>query len=340
MKGRMRRFATGWLAAAALSVPAAASAQGVAFQLGRLFNDGGWTSYALSWRSAALGPVSLSLGGTMLRADGFGGGQLWGGDAELSLFRGGRPGPYAVGAVAAGFGTGTAEPWWRSWSAGVGYELLPLRILSLGVEGRYREFGPQARSGIELSIRIGANLGAAPRPARPVLGERDARDSLMPPVETAAAPAPFPSLSTAGTSLTRSDARRLVDGIIATADSAIGARYRFGGTGEDGRGFDCSGLIQYAYARHGIRLPRTSAEQAQEGRSVPRDLAALQPGDLLTFSSSGRGVTHVGMYVGDGRFIHSASGGVQTSTLSEDDPYGRWWYRRWVGARRIVGSPA
>jgi cell wall-associated NlpC family hydrolase len=47
-------------------------------------------------------------------------------------------------------------------------------------------------------------------------------------------------------------------------------------------------------------------------------------------------VSHVGLYIGDGRFIHSASRGVQISVLSDDDPYGRWWFKRWVGARRII----
>jgi cell wall-associated NlpC family hydrolase len=69
---------------------------------------------------------------------------------------------------------------------------------------------------------------------------------------------------------------------------------------------------------------------------VKTSLAALAPGDLLTFSNRGGPVTHVGLYVGEGRFIHSASHGVQVSTLSGDDPYGRWWYVRWVGARRLV----
>lgn len=303
-----------------LALPRPAVAQGVAFQLGRLFVDGGWTSFGASWARPVLGPVSLSLGGTMLRGDGLSSARLWGASGEVSLFRGGRAGAYAVGGVSGGFGTGGAETWWRSWSAGLGYELLPLRFLSLGIEGRYREFGPRARSGVELSFRLGANLGGTA--ARPPLAELPLASATPPP--------------TVNSSLTHSDARRLLDGVIATADSVLGARYRFGGTGADGRGFDCSGLIQYAYARHGIQLPRTSSQQAGEGRPVDRALAALAPGDLLTFSSSGRGVTHVGLYIGGGRFIHSASTGVQTSTLSADDPYGKWWYKRWVGVRRIV----
>ncbi|HKU59587.1 MAG TPA: C40 family peptidase, partial [Gemmatimonadales bacterium] len=138
----------------------------------------------------------------------------------------------------------------------------------------------------------------------------------------------------------RTAAVALRQAVIATATDAMGRPYQWGGTGQDGSGFDCSGLIQHAYAEHGIELPRTSAAQAGEGREVKRKVDALAPGDLLTFSNRGGPVTHVGLYVGDGRFIHSASHGVQVSRLSEDDPYGRWWYQRWVGARRIIPDDA
>jgi cell wall-associated NlpC family hydrolase len=80
-----------------------------------------------------------------------------------------------------------------------------------------------------------------------------------------------------------------------------------------------------------------SGDQAKEGVAVERELAALRPGDILTFAERGRRrVTHVGLYLGDGQFVHSARGGVQVSTLSASDPYGRWYWTRWVGARRIV----
>jgi cell wall-associated NlpC family hydrolase len=128
----------------------------------------------------------------------------------------------------------------------------------------------------------------------------------------------------------------LADSIVATAAEAMGRPYEFGGTGENGEGFDCSGLIQYAYGKHRIVLPRRSVDQARQGSKVDRKLDLLRPGDLLTFSNRGRGVTHVGLYMGAGRFIHSATRGVQVSTLSAEDPYGRWWYQRWVGVRRII----
>jgi cell wall-associated NlpC family hydrolase len=128
----------------------------------------------------------------------------------------------------------------------------------------------------------------------------------------------------------------VADSIIATATEAMGRPYEFGGTGEGGEGFDCSGLIQYSYRKHGIELPRRSVEQAREGRKIDRQLKLLAPADILTFSNRGGEVTHVGLYIGGGRFIHSATRGVQISTLSAQDPYGRWWYRRWVGVRRVV----
>jgi cell wall-associated NlpC family hydrolase len=124
--------------------------------------------------------------------------------------------------------------------------------------------------------------------------------------------------------------------VVRTAREAMGARYQLGGTGRDGGGFDCSGLIQRAYASVGVALPRRSLDQARQGRAVAREPDGLQPGDILTFANRGRKVTHVGMYVGEGRFIHSASGGVRLSALSRDDPDGRWWWRRWVGVRRIL----
>lgn len=124
--------------------------------------------------------------------------------------------------------------------------------------------------------------------------------------------------------------------IIEVATGALGTRYRLGGRGAPGDGFDCSGLIQYAYAQNGFSLPRRSVDQARAGRAVPKQPEALLPGDILAFSSRRGPVTHVGIYMGDGRFIHSASRGVRVSLLSPDDPDGRWWWRRWVGVRRVV----
>ena len=128
--------------------------------------------------------------------------------------------------------------------------------------------------------------------------------------------------------------------IVGTAREAMGRPYRLGGRGADGGGFDCSGLIQFAYGEHGVALPRVSVDQARSGVGIPREVEQLLPGDLLTFSKKpgGTQVTHIGMYVGDGRFIHSSSSkGVKESVLDERDADGRWWLRRWVGVRRVLG---
>jgi cell wall-associated NlpC family hydrolase len=132
-----------------------------------------------------------------------------------------------------------------------------------------------------------------------------------------------------------------VTALVATARQALGKPYLYGGTGQGDAGFDCSGLIQYAYAQQGIALPRVSTAQATEGVAVDRSLDALEPGDILTFAGQrgGTKVNHVGLYLGDGRFIHSsASRGVMESTLGASDPGGQWWYERWVGARRVIGQ--
>jgi len=115
----------------------------------------------------------------------------------------------------------------------------------------------------------------------------------------------------------------------------MGSPYLWGGSAANG--FDCSGLIQYAYQQSGIALPRRSVDQARAGQLIPRELGQLEPGDILTFSRDPGGpVSHVGLYVGERRFIHSSSTGVRLSLLSEDDPAGQHWVARWVGVRRVA----
>jgi len=142
---------------------------------------------------------------------------------------------------------------------------------------------------------------------------------------------------------TRRDAVGLAAARVALA--ALGAPYRWGSVGGRGggatSGFDCSGLIWRAYASQGVTVPRVSYEQARAGVPVPRALNALEAGDLLAFSRvPGGAVEHVGLYVGAGRFVHSSGwdGAVVVTRLAPDDPHGRWWLRRWVGARRVASA--
>jgi hypothetical protein len=112
----------------------------------------------------------------------------------------------------------------------------------------------------------------------------------------------------------------------------IGVRYRYGGD-TPSAGLDCSGLIRYVFQQvTGVTLPRTARELSQVGASVSLD--DLQVGDLVFFNTRNDAFSHVGLYVGDNRFIHAPRRGrdVEITTLSRD-----YWQRHFNGARRIVG---
>jgi cell wall-associated NlpC family hydrolase len=79
-----------------------------------------------------------------------------------------------------------------------------------------------------------------------------------------------------------------------------------------------------------------SRDQARMGQQVDRSIGSLLPGDILGFSDAGGGITHVGLYVGDGMFIHSSSSGVKLSSLTASEGDGRWWQQRWVLVRRLI----
>ena len=125
------------------------------------------------------------------------------------------------------------------------------------------------------------------------------------------------------------------DSAVAIARRQLGIRYVFGGTSPE-RGFDCSGLLQYTMRALGLQIPRTAAEQARAGREIPRDTSQLRPGDLLYFGQRGR-VTHVGMYVGGGRFIHASSGSRRITESRLDRPQSSL-VRAWYGVRRLFSD--
>lgn len=308
-------------------------AQVVEARIGRFFDSDspGWTAYRLGFIRPIRGAFAVQVHGDYLerinRAGGFAGV-----GADLTVFRRGGDGPYLVAGLSGGMGSDSTTSFstaWGSWSAGAGYDVFPTSFLSVGVEGRWRELSVGSRSGFELAAGLGIHLGrgSAPPERRPL--PSPAGGPVLPPTADPATDLGVPAAQGSGRPT-------LADSIIATATDAMGRPYEYGGTGANGEGFDCSGLIQYSYRKHGIALPRRSVEQAKEGRKVDRNLKQLEPADILTFSNRGGQVTHVGLYIGGGRFIHSATRGVQISTLSAGDPYGRWWYKRWVGVRRIV----
>lgn len=119
------------------------------------------------------------------------------------------------------------------------------------------------------------------------------------------------------------------EGIVLTALSYMERPYRFGAN--ELYRMDCSAFVQRVFMVNGIRLPRTTLEQAQVG--VPVDPGRLRPGDLLFFTTYRPGPSHVGIYIGKGKFIHASERkGVTISSIY--DPY---WSRRFLFARRIEG---
>lgn len=117
---------------------------------------------------------------------------------------------------------------------------------------------------------------------------------------------------------------------VRIAEKYLGVRYVWGGASP--RGFDCSGLMQYAYRQLGISLPRVARQQAHAGKPVSK--ADLRPGDLVYFTNTdGPGITHIGMYIGAGKFIQAPHTGdvVKISSLSE--PY---YTLHYGGATRVV----
>jgi cell wall-associated NlpC family hydrolase len=113
-------------------------------------------------------------------------------------------------------------------------------------------------------------------------------------------------------------------------NSGLGSPYKWAGTTE--KGFDCSGYSSFVFAKFDIKLPHTSKGQAQYGTKV--DKADLRAGDLVFFNTDGTGISHVGVYVGNGEFYHSATGkGVIVTKMSDS-----YYVKRYVTARRVLSD--
>jgi cell wall-associated NlpC family hydrolase len=123
--------------------------------------------------------------------------------------------------------------------------------------------------------------------------------------------------------------------VIGIAEEYLGVRYKWGGSSPE-TGFDCSGYVRYVYGQQGVRLPRTSREQAAAGQRVSTKLSALRQGDLMLFAEGRKPISHVAIYAGNGRIIHSSSsgGGVRYDAL--DTRRGQWYVNHMVAARRLA----
>ena len=123
-------------------------------------------------------------------------------------------------------------------------------------------------------------------------------------------------------------------GMVERALSWLGVKYRFGGQDEK-KGFDCAGLVRQAFRELAIELPRTAAAQFRQGCIVERN--ELQPGDLVFFKNTyKRGISHVGIYIGNGEFVHAASRRRSVVVDRLDMPY---FSSRFAGGRRVVTAP-
>lgn len=118
--------------------------------------------------------------------------------------------------------------------------------------------------------------------------------------------------------------------LLLRALGLIGVQYTYGGSSPDA-GFDCSGLVHYVFSHAvGLTLPRNAEEISRVGEQIGRD--ELEPGDLVFFNTLRRPFSHVGIYLGEQRFIHAPTSGGQVEIVNMND---RYWQRRYNGARRI-----
>ncbi|MBR8056729.1 C40 family peptidase [Burkholderia dolosa] len=145
------------------------------------------------------------------------------------------------------------------------------------------------------------------------------------------------SLQQTSTQSTSSGAKSFLSGmagkagdVVVSALNMIGVRYRWGGNSPDS-GLDCSGFVRYVFQDTlGMSLPRRAEEMSRVGEKVR--MSELKPGDLVFFNTMRRTFSHVGIYIGDNKFVHSPSTG---STVRVDDLDSTYWEKRFTGARRI-----
>src|SRR5256714_5987088 len=228
----------------------------------------------------------------------------------------------------------------RTWSYGGGLQLGLGSLLSVNGEARWRRLGAIATPadsqfvrGIEYRVGIGFHFGGA----RSRSSAYPRRTSSIPPSAprpSRTSPASRPSRTTwpVSTSSASGAARR----VVPTAEQDIGVPYRYGGTSPR-TGFDCSGFVQYVYGIQGVDLPRTSRQMAGVGTAIEATRRALAVGDLMLFAQGGR-ISHVAIYAGGGRLLHSSSSGHGVRYDDLGTRRGRWFADHMVAARRVVGD--
>ena len=176
--------------------------------------------------------------------------------------------------------------------------------------------GEMAGIGDRASRRSVSGVSETP-PLMKVTPQRDGRFLLEPlspkkqsrPLSRTPSPPPVEKIASADRNYNRFEPWDFKDLILTQASSYKGTPYCYGGSLATGSSTDCSGFVQYIYHGFKIDLPRSSAEQAQVGKVVTRnmDFSKLLPGDLLFFSRGGRSIGHAGIYLGEGKMIHAST---------------------------------
>ena len=230
----------------------------------------------------------------------------------------------------------------RTWGYGGGIQLGLGSLVSVNGEARFKRLAAPATyadsqfvRGVEYRVGIGFHFGGG-RSRSSVYSRRtvDRPPSASRPSRTTPSRTPsrtsginWPVVSTTSAS---GAARR----VVPTAEQYIGVPYLYGGTSPRS-GFDCSGFVQYVYGQNGVDLPRTSRQMAGTGIAV--STRALAVGDLLLFQQGGQ-ISHVAIYAGNGRFIHSSSSGHGVRYDDFSTRRGSWFADHLVAARRVTGD--
>ena len=343
-------YRTRFLSAAAVGSALLASAQSAIAQQSDV-SITPFISFLPSAGTSPLAGLALTLagnGGIGLRASGHlalensnssgfgmsGGLRPWGADVDALFMLGSRGGLMPF--VFAGVGTSGRDSlgynaMHSNWSYGAGATLPLGSAVDIFGEARWRmsryvlptaTYAPSPTNELRagLSFHIGGSSAPSSGARRPRDRRMDVMSSNLPSVSRYSAPSP----STAAVA-----AR-----VVGTADQYVGVPYRYGGMSPAG-GFDGSGFVQYVFAKHGVLLPRTANEQASVGQSLAPDWRAVSAGDLVMFQEEGR-ISHVAIYAGRNRIIHSSAsgGGVRYDDLSTQR--GEWFADHMVAARRVT----
>jgi len=144
-------------------------------------------------------------------------------------------------------------------------------------------------------------------------------------------------VSNAGTVLANSgSSKKRARAALATGRQYIGVPYVWGGSTPDG--FDCSGFVQYVYRKHGVPLPRTSRQMAHAGDPITPSISNLREGDLMLFRGRDGVISHVALYAGRNRILHSSSSGRGVGFDDLSSKRGAYFTSHLVAARRVTGS--